>query len=153
MANPLIPIGSPSAPILHALVRKRGEIAAQVQTRQVEMRTLQVQLHHLDATIRIFSPDFDVAQIKPKRPPSRAQAAHGEVIRTVFDTLREAEAPVRAREIAINMMLARGLDTSDEPLIVALTRRVRTCLREQRVRGKVEPVSSSEGAQGWRLAG
>ena len=89
-----------------------GEIEAlECQTDQ-----LRADLLHIDAVIRIIAPDYRPNEIRPKakRKKGGEWFAHGELMRLVLETVRKAEHPMTAKEIALALMQAKGFDTSDE---------------------------------------
>ena len=52
--------------VLSGLVAKRGELAGQVEQSHREVQRLAEELSHLDATIRLFDPDYDVGAVEPR---------------------------------------------------------------------------------------
>ena len=46
--------------IISGLVTKRAEIDGQIISRLAEIKDLKQVLHHLDRTIEVFSPEFDL---------------------------------------------------------------------------------------------
>ena len=64
---------------ISGLIRKRAEIAGQLEAAQTQVRQLIINLDSLDATIRLFAPDIDLEEIRPKPVPPRHTAFHGEV--------------------------------------------------------------------------
>jgi hypothetical protein len=52
--------------VLTGLIAKRSEIAGQVEHVQTQLRQLIIDLDNLDATLRIFRPDIDLEEIRPK---------------------------------------------------------------------------------------
>lgn len=99
--------------IIEALTKRRSEIA-------VEIRTLNEGLRHLDATIKLFKPEY-----KSER------ASRGHHSRAILDVLREAHRPMTTREIA----QAAGIDM----------KRASITLNQQKRRGAVK--SSREAGQ------
>jgi len=150
--NDAVPMGAEQPNVLHALTRKRAEIAGKIEHCQLEMRRLIAELDHVDATIRIFNPAIDIGRIRAKPVPPRHAAFKGEVSRIVFDVLREAPAPVTSRDIAMQLMKERGLDPNDRDLSVIMVKRVCACLRVQRKRGLVRVAANIGNLQGWELA-
>jgi len=53
--------------VVSALVAKRGELAGEVQRYCRELRRLDEQLGHLEAVIRLFAPDYDLASVRPRQ--------------------------------------------------------------------------------------
>ena len=71
---------------LSALLRKRAELAGQFEHHQAKARQLLIDLDSVDATIRMFDPDIDLTEVKPKPMPPRHAAYKGEVARIVLGT-------------------------------------------------------------------
>ena len=46
-----------------ALARKRAALAGRIEAGEVRLRELRANLAHVDATIRLFAPDYPIAQI------------------------------------------------------------------------------------------
>ena len=86
--------------VVSALIGKRAEIAGRIEHFQSTLRQLIIDLDNLDAAIRLFKPDIDLEEIKPKPLPPRHQAYQGEVTRIVLETLRQSQKPLTAQEIA-----------------------------------------------------
>lgn len=110
-----------------------------------------IDLDNLDATIRIFNPNIDLAEVKPKPLPPRNHAFKGEVSRIVLGMLRQAIEPLTAQDIARHVMAERGLNIADKRLVRVIGKRVGACLRHYRAKGIVR----SEKGQGqflvWRV--
>lgn len=121
--------------VVPALIRKRAEIAGQIEHAQSTLRQLIIDLDNLDATIRLFRPDIDLEEIKPKPLPPRHHAYKGEVSRIVLEALRQSDKPLTAQELAQHVMAERGLNTADKRLVKAIGKRVGACLRHNRERG------------------
>ncbi|MDB5499789.1 MAG: hypothetical protein JWP28_3820, partial [Phenylobacterium sp.] len=51
--------------MLHALVRKRAELAGQIAHKEFELQRTLGELTHVDSTIRLFTEDVDVGAIRP----------------------------------------------------------------------------------------
>jgi hypothetical protein len=100
------------------------------------MRQLIVSLDHVDASIRLFDPDADLDDIKPKLPP-RHMAFKGEVQRLVLEALRKADRPLPVSELTLYVLTGRGLSADDKPFVRVLSRRVGACLRNCRQKGLV----------------
>lgn len=151
MTNPLIPLDAEQPNVLHALTRKRAEIAGKIEHTQLELRHLIAELDHIDAAIRIFNPTIDIRAIRSKPVPPRHAAFKGEVTRVVLDALREAKTPITSRDIAIRLMHERGLNPDDRELSIIMVKRVCACLRVQRNKGLVQPVAIYGSLQGWEV--
>src|SRR6185312_16395869 len=84
--------------VLSGLLRKRAELAGEIDQLASIVQHKMVELDHLDAAIRIFKPDIDLETVKPKTVPPRHQALPGEMIRGVLTVLRESKKPLTSIE-------------------------------------------------------
>ncbi|NEU12821.1 hypothetical protein G3T14_11830 [Methylobacterium sp. BTF04] len=114
--------------VLRGLVRKRAEIAGQIEHTQMELRKLVTDLDAIDAAIRIFDSDADTGAIPNRQYPPRHAAFRGEMMRHVMGALRLAEGPVTSRDIARTVMTARGLNPDDPTMLQMIRKRVGACL-------------------------
>ena len=137
--------------VLSGLIKKRAEIAGQIEEAQRRIRMLVIDLDAVDATIRLFDPNIDLAEIKPKPVRIRHQAYKGEVTRLIFSTLRNAETPMTAPEIAHQVILARGLNPSHKQLVKVIERRVAGCLSYNKARGIIRATKDTGRILKWSL--
>ena len=137
--------------VVTALIRKRGEIAGQIEHTQTQLRQLVIDLDNLDATLRLFKPDIDLEEIRPKPLPPRHHAFKGEVSRIVFAVLRQSNRPLTAQEIARHVMAGRGLNTADKRLVRVIGKRVGACLRHHRNRGLVRSEKGPRQRLVWEI--
>ena len=116
------------------------------------MKDKLAQLGTLDATIRIFSPDFKPETIRNKRPYQRAPLfSHGELGRVILDVLREAKGtPMAGHEVA-----ARVTVKLNRPAVgkMAMTARTRCGLRYLAKNKRVVVKAGSKQSARWLLAG
>ena len=52
--------------VLSGMIKKRAELAGEIERAQTVFRQLVIDLDNLDAAIRLFDPDIDLTEIKPK---------------------------------------------------------------------------------------
>lgn len=137
--------------VITALVRKRAELAGDIENAHERLRQMVLDLENLDATLRIFDPDYQIEAIKPKafRPP-KDWANRGEMTRIVLSILRQASEPLTTRDIALQLLVERALDKSDQRLLRLMTKRVGVALRLQRDKGAVR---SEQGPGQYMLWG
>jgi len=110
-------------------------------------------LENLDATIMQFAPkDFHVETIKPKafRPP-QDWARRGEMSRIVLTILRMASEPMSTRDIALEMLITRALDQSDQRLLRLMTKRVAVSLRHMRDQGVTQAAHGTGQFMLWEI--
>ena len=62
-------LSDPSQPVLSSLLRKRQEIAAEIETLEARLHGLVIDIDAMDLTIRLFSPGLDVETIRVRPTP------------------------------------------------------------------------------------
>ena len=123
--------------VLSGLTRKRAILAGEADALRSRLAQIGTDLAHLDAVIRLFNPDCDLARIRPKRPRAPDATKPGEMSRFVLDALRDAAEPGPTPAIAARLMAERGMDGQDRRLLRNVTKRVGMTLRHQEQRGTV----------------
>lgn len=134
---------------LAALKRKRATFAGEIVDYKKKIKWREEQLKHIDATIRVFEPEFDVETIPASRPQKRVKLfRQGELGRMLLDALRKADRPLSSREIADAVMQAMG---HTEKSLPALAQRVRSNLSyHEKQTGRVVKVGKGVNAK-WKL--
>ena len=142
-----------SSPVLSGLIRKRQEVAAELDAAQSRMRQLILDIDALDATLRLFQPGIDLDVVKVRPTPRRHEAHRGDTSRLVASLLREAGEALSHREITVRVMQARGLNLADRALCQTLRDRVGASLRGMRQRGRLVSGEGKGPGVRWGLAG
>src|SRR3954469_7290742 len=119
--------------VLAGLIHKRQEIAGELEMAYGRIAALTDTLRSLDSTIRLFGPETQLEEIAPKQ--RRYVAQPGEISRAIRETLRDAGKPLTARDIALGVMAARGMDPSDAALLGTMQKRVMASLRNLQLGG------------------
>ena len=95
--------------VVNGLVEKRAELAGEIKAAEKNLHVMRESLSHLDATIRLLAPEVQLSRISAKRRYRRSNLfEHGELSRSVRETLRDAKAPLSSRDIAIAVLTPRG---------------------------------------------
>jgi len=137
---------------LEALKRKRAEITGEIARCHASLAKLSDDLEHLDATLRLFAPDFVAESIMPKVfTPPKSWSKRGEMSRAVLSILRVAKGPLTTREIASMIVQQRGLE-SDQGILNVMTRRVGHVLRDKRETGLVRSTEETGLWLQWEIA-
>jgi hypothetical protein len=134
--------------VVSALKAKRAELAGRIEATQRTMQELVIDLDHIDASLRIFDPDIDLTDIRPKLIPAAHRAFRGEVTRIILDALRTAPGPLTTHDLAIEVLKQRGLNPDDPRLLRMMVRRVGASLNAQREKGLAK---SRPGPAPWML--
>lgn len=139
--------------VLSGLVRKRAQLAGDIENAQADLHRMIRELEHLDATILLFDADYEIEAIKPKtfRPPAD-WSKRGEMTRVVLNILRQAAEPLTTRDIAFQLMQERALDTGDVKFLRLMTKRCGVALRLQRDKGVVRSEQGPGQYMVWALA-
>ena len=136
--------------VLSGLIAKRAELAGQIETLQRDMRDLVAAISHVDAAIRLFDPNADLEDIKPKLPP-RNQAFKGEVSRLVLNALRKSDKPFPVSDLTLIVAAGRGINPDDKPFMRVLSRRVGACLRNLRKKNLVKITRPAKSLGLWKI--
>jgi len=139
--------------VVSRLVEKRAELAGEVEHYQRELQRLAAELGHLDATIHLFDPDYDLGSVRPKKRGRRTQwFAPGECQRLVLETLRDAEEALSGRALAERLVARKGL--ADGPDVLApVTKTVMAVLRRLLGKGVVRRSALANGTWVWAPSG
>ncbi|HET7084136.1 MAG TPA: hypothetical protein VFI23_05155 [Rhizomicrobium sp.] len=148
----LVTEASQNPNVLHALIRKRSEIAGRIEHLQDELRKSVVDLDNIDASIHIFDPQLELTNIRPKPVPPRHQAFKGEIARIVFTTLRNAKVKLRTQDVAARVLAERGLDTTNSRLRKLISGRVGSAMRHWEKKGLIRSEWGADRLKYWEIA-
>ena len=104
-----------SNPVLHGLLRKRQEMAGDLEPAQSQVPQLVLDIDALDSTIRLLHPDVEIDVVRIKSVARRHAAVQHESSRIIFGVLREAPSPTTTRETVQAVMEARGMNSPITP--------------------------------------
>lgn len=138
--------------VVSGLIKRRAELAGDIEKTHEALRRMVVDLENLDATILQFEPNFRLEAIKPRafRPP-KDWANRGEMTRICLSILRMASEPLTCRDIALQLLTERALNREDQRLLRIMTKRVGVALRIQRDKGVVNSQQGPGQYMLWKL--
>jgi len=119
--------------VVSALREKRGELAGRIDALQDQLREAMIDVDHVDCMLRLFDPDINLDEIRPKPLPPRHHAFKGQVTRAIFAMLRK-EGAMDAKAITLRLMAERELNLNDKTLTKAMQKRIGAALRNLRER-------------------
>jgi hypothetical protein len=100
--------------VMHALRSKRAELAGTLLQLEQQLVQQRADLTHIDATMRLFDPDIQPDEIRPRRgQPHSAWFRHGECLRLIYDELRDAPQPMTTRELTERIMRIKAIPVDD----------------------------------------
>jgi hypothetical protein len=138
---------------VQGLLRKRAELASQVEAKQTELRSIIAAVQGIDAAIQVFKPEFHPDDLPQGFPPAPFTAFRGEIQRFLLEELRGANAPLSTFDLAERVLVFRGLDPKDGIAVSLMRKRTGYALVKLRKAGKVTSRRSHNSAPlEWRLA-
>jgi hypothetical protein len=141
--------------VISALREKRALVAGLIEKLERKLEQHRADLTHIDGVLRLFQPDRDPGEIKPKRTYARRTRyfARNELWRVTMDALRAADSALMTTDdIAGRIIVAKGFDAADAALRKAIGEQPRALLRSFRKRGTVDQVGLGRGVR-WRVVG
>jgi len=118
--------------VVSGLVSKRSELAGLIEHYMHEIKRMDADLHHLDATIKMFDPDYDLRTIRAKQHrKNNIYFKSGECARLVSDVLREAGSVMSTEAVALAVLKKKGLDADNKDVVVFFKKAAITALRHQ----------------------
>lgn len=112
------------------LDRLHAELSREMQAANKETLRLRKALQHVEAVIKLVQPDGDMAMIANRRRRRRITTfRRGEIGQAVYQTLRAATAPLTTKEIALAILLRKGVKQPDTVALYHLEHGIRNLFR------------------------
>ena len=127
--------------VVSGLIAKRREVAGQIESLQSQLRQATIDLDHVEAALRLFDPEVDLAAVSP-RNVAQVLYDKGDTGRIILETLRTSVRPLSTAQVCDAVMVARGLDTNDRALCRVMMRRTNANLKHwAKKRGLIRSMS------------
>lgn len=137
--------------VVSGLVAKKSELAGLVKHYQAEIVRIGFDLKHLDATIKLFAPDFDLRKVKSKEHRERnSYFKSGESIRLTLDVLRIANSPCHHNEIVQQIVISKGFE-SDPHAVQQTHKTIYRTLVKLANKGTVRQNKVADRTVSWQL--
>src|ERR1700751_1922102 len=136
--------------VISVLREKRALVSGLIKKLERKLEQHRADLTHIDGVLRLFQPDRDPGEIKPKRTYVRRTRyfARNELSRLVMNALRAADGALTTPdEIAGHIIDAKAFDTADAILRKAIAEQTLAMLRSFRKRGTVEQIGLGRGVR------
>ena len=138
--------------VIGGLTRKWADIAGEIAVHHNALKVLQANLAAVEASIKLFQPDFDMTQARVSRKPVMRTESYGDLSKAVYAVLRGAgEDWLTVRAIQEAVIAQHDIDPQDKDGRAAMGKRVAATLRYMRVRGNAEDRHGAGLAREWRL--
>lgn len=139
------------SPVILGLIRKRAEVAGEVEKARAQLDRLLYDLAALDRVLELSGYAGNAAGIPRKTRGSKQERdAFDTLRRFIRATLESSPEPLRASEIARLYREHQGVTSSDPRTAEYYRYKVTNALRSMRNRGEAEMVGKGLGAV-WRL--
>lgn len=136
--------------VVSGLVAKRSELSGLISHYQQEIARLQGDMQHLDATIKLFEPDYDLRTIRAKQVRARNHYFdNGECHRMLLEALRELGGQANTAQIVQWVSARKGFEADAHH---AVYRGLDGALRRAAATGLVVKVGRDEAGNIWKLA-
>jgi hypothetical protein len=129
--------------VVSALREKRALVAGLIEKLERRLEQHRADLTHIDGVLRLFQPDRDPSEIRPKRTYVRRTRyfARNELSRLCMDALRAANsALLTTDDIAGRIIEAKGFDAVDAVLRKAIGEQALATLRSFRKHGTAKQI-------------
>ena len=138
--------------VLAGLTKRRAELSSEAETLRSRLAQIATDVGHLNAVIRQFDPDYDLASIRPKRARPDDASGRGEISRFILQVLREATEPVATHDVVRRLMTERGQDVNDRQLLRLTMKRVGMAFSRQKALGTVRAIQGAGAVTLWEVA-
>ncbi len=133
--------------VVSGLVAKRSEVSGLISHYQHEIARLQDDMQHLDATIKLFDPEYYLRTIRAKQVRQHSRLfANGECHRLMLEALREMGGQGSTGEIAQRIHARKGFE------VKAVHHGVDAMLRRAASSGLLVKAGRNESGNLWKLA-
>ena len=137
---------------LSGLLRKRAELASEVETARRQWEAAGSALDAIDAAIRVFRPAIEPEDLPEKRPAPAYTGGTSQIQRYLLDMLRRKGGPVRTLEAAAAVMAERHIDARDRIAATLIRKRCGEAMARLRFQGIVTGEKYGSGSElEWRL--
>jgi hypothetical protein len=138
--------------VVTALIDKRGKLAGQIDKLQSDLRQAVLDLDNVEATLRMFAPEMELAGLAPRNVPPALPAMKGDTGRMILQILRHAPRPLTTSEITEALMKERALDINNPTLFRTMSKRTIAVLRHwKNERGAVRSMPGPGQQLMWQV--
>ena len=139
--------------VVSGLAAKRSELTGLILDYQKKIDQMRVAVGHLDASIKLFSPDYDLRSVRAKATRQRYQYFRpGECQRLVLETFRDADGNMlSSRQIGEALVQRKELASSAE-MVEQMQKNAIAVAKRLEETGILIPAGMNGAGRTWRLA-
>lgn len=132
---------------LSGLLRKRAELAGEVESHRAAWEAACASLEAIDRAVLVFSPGLTAADLPERRRAPIAADGTTALQRFLLDLLRRSGGSVRTLQAASAMAAERGVDDRDRVAMTLLRKRVADSFYRLRKKGVVTGERYGSGSE------
>ena len=139
--------------VVSGLAAKRSELTGLILDYQKKIDQMRVAVGHLDASIKLFSPDYDLRSVRAKVSRQRNQYFRpNECRRLVLEIFRDAEgSALSSRQIGEALVQRKGLANSSE-MVEQMQKNAIAVTKRLEETGVLVSAGMDGAGRTWRLA-
>jgi len=139
--------------VVSGLAAKRSELTGLILDYQKKIDQMRVAVGHLDASIKLFAPDYDLRTVRAKVPRQRnSYFKPGECQRLVLEIFRDAGgAALSSRQIGDHLVQRKGLPVSTD-MSEQMQKNASAVAKRLEDTGTILPAGKDGTGRTWRLA-
>jgi hypothetical protein len=117
--------------VISGLAKRRATLSGEIVQLEKHLKQKLLDLKTIDAAIKVFDPDYPIGTIRPTGVyDCSTWGMRGEMTKLIFSVLRQSSKPVSARDIALQIMAHKEMDTTRPKAVVLIRRRIGEALRK-----------------------
>lgn len=139
--------------VVSGLAAKRSELTGLILDYQKKIDQMRVAVGHLDASIKLFAPDYDLRTVRAKVPRQRnSYFKPGECQRLVLEIFRDADgAALSSRQIGDQLVQRKGLPVSAD-MSEQMQKNAFAVAKRLEDISTIVPAGKDGAGRTWRLA-
>jgi len=139
--------------VVSGLAAKRSELTGLILECQKKIDQMRLAVDHIDATIKLFSPDYDLRGIKPKACRRRnSYFKPGECQRLVLEIFLDAGgSTLSSRQIGDQLIERKGLPMNAD-MSEQMQKNASAVVKRLEVLGTILPAGRDGAGHTWKLA-
>lgn len=129
--------------VLSGLIKKRSELLGLIDYHNKEIKIINDDLQHINASIKIFDPEYDLRTVQAKkyhRPCKHFK--RGERSKLVLEVLRDSEKPLTSNEVCDIIKQMKYIDDN-------IYATIHEALKEQQNKGVLDRAAIQDNVFGW----
>jgi hypothetical protein len=125
------------------LEQLHAELGGKLREAKREVERLTQAMQHVEAVLKLLQPGYRLQSIVVRRRKPNQFFKRGTLLRHVLDLLRKAERPLSPREIALQLLEAKGVTSAAPKDISRLTGSILSALQNHKGKGLVTNAQTS----------